>query len=166
MADDADEILARFPGPATLVPSRMKWIMVMLTGAAFSVAGVFLMPKNEAMTWFCMVFFGLVAAIGLIMLLPGAGGLTLRREDFEVTSLFRRHTVSWADASDFIAGRIPPAMTKMVLYNHAAAKNIMLGKLNTSIAGRNGALNDTYGLDADALANLMMQWRERAMASR
>jgi hypothetical protein len=166
MADDPSAILARFPGPVALAPSRVKWVLVMLAGAAFTVSGLFLSPKDETTTWFGVAFFGLVAAVGLVMLLPGAGGLTLRRESFEVTSLFRRHTVSWADTDDFMAGRIPPSMSKMVLYNHAGAKNMMLGKFNTSVAGRNGALADTYGLDADVLANLMTHWRARALASR
>ena len=35
---------------------------------------------------------------------------------------------------------------------------------NVGIVGRNAALPDTYGLSADDLAQLMAQWRERALA--
>ena len=165
MANDTD-LLARFPGPLALTPSRGKWFVVMLVGLAFTATGLFLMPRNEMMTWFCVIFFGFVAAVAIIMLIPGAGGLTLNRDGFEVTSLFRSHFVTWADATDFLAGRIPPAAKKMVLYNHAGAKNSTLGKLNAGLVGRNGAIPDTYGMSADALASLLAQWRERAVAPR
>jgi hypothetical protein len=39
------------------------------------------------------VFFGLVALVAPVAMLPGAGGLVLDREGFDVTSLFRRYRV-------------------------------------------------------------------------
>jgi hypothetical protein len=163
MADKVDEVLARFPGPVVLPPSRRKWLLVMLICGAFTASGLFLMPRGEVKTWLTVAFFGLGTAVSITMLLPGAGGLTLSREGFKVTSLFRSHFVVWAQATDFMAHRIPPAMKQMVLYNDAGAKHGTLGKINTGLTGRNGALPDTYGMRADALAALMSKWRERAL---
>ena len=159
--DTAADILARFPGPVALVPSRFKWVLILLGCAGFVAIGVLLMPKNEAMTWCAIVFFGVGVAVALVMLMPGAGGLTLRREGFEIVSLFRRNVILWTDATDFVADTIPMTVKKTVLFNLASAKSQMLGQLNVGLTGRNGAIPDTYGMSADELAGLMTHWRER-----
>ena len=162
--DTAADILARFPGPVALASSRTKWLLVLLGCGVFVAIGAAVMPKNEAMTWFTIAFFGIGVAIALVMLLPGAGGLTLSREGFEIVSLFRRHFVLWADTTDFVAGTIPMTVKKMVLFNLASAKSKILAQLNVGMMGRNGAIPDTYGMSADELAGLMTRWRERALA--
>ena len=138
----------------------------MLGCAAFTAAGLFAMPKGEAMTWGAIVFFGIGTLIALVMLLPGAGGLTLSREGFEMVSLFRKHFVPWREATGFVAGKIPRAQKKMVFFDDARAKANALGQLNVSMVGRNSGVPDTYGFSAEDLANLMAQWRERAMTAR
>ena len=47
------------------------------------------------------MLFGACAAVGAVMLLPGAGSLTLDAEGFEVCSLFRRQRIAWPRASGF-----------------------------------------------------------------
>jgi hypothetical protein len=161
--DAAADILARFPGPVALVPSRLKWVLILLGCAGFVAIAVLLMPKNEAMTWLAIAFFGIGIAVALVMLMPGAGGMILDREGFTIVNLFRRNVILWTDATDFVADTIPMTVKKTVLFNLASAKSKMLGRLNVGLTGRNGAIPDTYGLSADDLANLMAQWRERAL---
>ena len=52
----------------------------------------------------------------------------------------------------------------MVGYNDLKRSSSRLAKMNVAIVGRDAAIPDTYGLSADALAQLMAQWRERALA--
>lgn len=163
MADGVDEILARFPGPVTLKPSRRKWLFMALIGGAFTATGLFLMPKAEVWTWLGVGFFGFGTLVAIITLLPGSAGLRLSRDGFLVTSLFRGHFVAWAQATDFVADPVAPARKKMVLYNDAGSKNSRYGKISTGLVGRSGGMPDTYGMSADALAGLMSRWRERAL---
>ena len=161
--DKADEILSRFPGPVALSPSRRKWILVLLGCAAFVAIGVGIMPKDKASTWFVIAFFGLGALIAAVMLLPGAGGLTLGRHGFEVTSLFRRHSFRWGETTGFTAAQIPRARRKMVVFDDANVKGSAMGSLNVALVGRTSSVLDTYGLSAEDLAKLMARWRERAV---
>ncbi len=165
MTSDAkvEEILARYPGPVMLRPSRRKWLLVLLGGAIFTAGGIWMVQDSADGGWFVLTFFGLVTIAAAVMLLPGAGGLTLDAEGFGWTSLFRPHRTRWQDASDFAAARM--YQTQGVFYEDAAYKSTGLGQISRSIAGRSAGLPDTYGLSASSLADLMTRWRARALAS-
>ena len=163
MHNDVAEILSRFPGPVTLHPSRTKWLLVFAGGALFATGGGLMVADGKGTGWFVLIFFVLVALVGAAALLPGAGGLTLDREGFAVTNLFRSYRARWQDTTGFTAVRIPPAHQKMVMYDDAKQSGRSLAQLNVAIAGRGAGLPDTYGLSADDLAHLMAQWRERAL---
>jgi len=161
--DKANDILARFPGPVTLRPSRLKWFLVLLICAAFTAGGIAMVADGATGGWFVLVFFGLGVPLSIAAMLPGAGGLTLDRNGFEITNLFRRQSYVWPDVSGFEAARIPPAGNNMVVFDHAGAVGRTVAKLNVSLVGRNAGLPDTYGLSADVLADLMDRWRDRAV---
>jgi hypothetical protein len=162
--DKAADILARFPGPVTLYPSRKKWLLVFLGGAAFTAGGIWMIRSGEAEGWYVTVFFALVAVIAIVVMLPGAGRLTLDRDGFEAKTLFRGHRTRWSDTRGFEASTIHPGNQHLVVYDDVTQKRGMLTGINVSITGHNAALGDTYGLSANDLAGLMAQWRERALA--
>jgi hypothetical protein len=159
----AATILSRFPGPVTLHPSRVKWLLVFTIGALFAVGGFWMIKTGDGSGWFVLICFGLGALIAAAAMLPGAGGLTLDRDGFETTNLFRRHRTRWRDAAGFEAARIPRAHRKMVVYDDITQSTKSIAKLNVGLVGRNSGLPDTYGHSADNLAQLMAQWRERAL---
>ena len=161
--EDAHDILARFPGPVTLVPSRRRWLLIFLGAAAFTAIGIWMVASGNAVGWFVLLFFGLCAAVGLAAMLPGAGGLTLNRDGFEIVNLFRRSSFRWADVDDFGSARIPPSGHNMVVFNHAKAKGRAVATLNVGLVGRNAGLPDSYGMSAQALAYVMARWREKAL---
>jgi hypothetical protein len=163
MPTDVAEILSRFPGPLTLYPSRKKWLLFFLIGALFAAGGGWMINRGEGSGWFVLIFFGLAAIVAAAAMLPGAGGLTLDRDGFEVTNLFRSYRARWHDTAGFTAVRIPHAQM-MVVYDDAKQSGKGLAQLNVAIAGRGAGLPDTYGLSADDLAQLMAQWRDRAVA--
>jgi hypothetical protein len=163
MPIDAAEILSRFPGPLTLYPSCKKWLLVFSIGALFAAGGGGMINGGKGSGWFVLIFFALVAIVAAAAMLPGAGGLTLDRDGFEVTNLFRSYRARWQDTTGFTAVRIHSAHQKMVVYDDAKQSGRSLAQLNVAIAGRGAGLPDTYGLSADDLAQLMAQWRERAL---
>jgi hypothetical protein len=160
---DITKILSRFPGPVTLYPSRIKWLLVFTASALFAVGGFWMTKTGDGSGWFVLIFFSLGALIAAAAMLPGAGGLTLDRDGFDITSLFRRHRTRWRDAAGFEAARIPRAHQKMVVYDDITQSTKSIAKLNVGLVGRNSGLPDTYGHSADNLAQLMAQWRERAL---
>src|SRR5215831_13159160 len=92
-----DAILARFPGPVTLHPSRIKWLLVLLAGGVFTFGGYLMVSDGDSRGWFVLVFFAAVAIVAAILQLPGAGGLTLDRNGFRATSLFRGSSARWQE---------------------------------------------------------------------
>jgi hypothetical protein len=168
--DTTGEILARFPGPVTLNASRKKWIVILLGCGAFVAIGVWMtasgQTEDKIYGWGGLVFFGLGMVVAAIAMLPGASMLKLDRERFEVTSLYRRQSYRWQDTTGFEAVQIPPARQKTVAFDDVNAKKKALARLNVGLVGRNSGLPDTYGLYAADLANLMAQWRARAVSQR
>jgi hypothetical protein len=162
--DNAVDILARFPGPVTLYPSRRKWGLVLLGAAIFTAGGIWMIQRGDSAGWYVTIFFGLGTLIAIAVMLPGAGRLTLDQDSFEAKTLFRGYRIRWADTRGFEAKRIfPPLGQRLVVYDYLP-KHGPLNAINVSIAGRNAGLGDNYGLSADNLARLMAQWRERALA--
>ena len=159
----ADLILARFPGPVTLNPSRKKWLLLLLAGCLFTLSGIWMVSEANPEGWGVLIFFGAGTVVSVVALLPGAGGLTLDRDGFTATSLFRRNRSRWQDVSGFEPIAIPFARQKMVGFDDAKATAKTLASLNTALVGHGGALPDTYGLPVEDLARLMAQWRERAI---
>jgi hypothetical protein len=157
-------ILARFPGPVRLAPSRRKLVLFLLGSMAFTAAGIVMIRSGDATGWFSG-FFTLGIPIAIIMLLPGAAGLVLDGQGFEVTSLFRSHRASWADADGFAVAKLPPRGHQIVVYDNKALQHLALAQITVSRVGRNAALPDTYGLKPDALAELMTHWRAQALRS-
>jgi hypothetical protein len=160
----SDAILVRFPGPATLYPSRRKWLLVFAGCALFAVGGFWMIKDGDLRGWFVLIFFGLGVLVAAAAMLPGAGALTLDAEGFEARNLFRRYSTRWQDTAGFQAARIPPAQQKLVVYDDVTQSTKSIAQINVGIVGRNAALPDTYGLTADDLARLMAQWRELALA--
>ena len=63
--------------------------------------------------------FGLCAVVAIMMLLPGAGSLTLGPDGFTLCSLFRKSHTPWRQASDFTVGswRSPGVTHSLVAYD-------------------------------------------------
>jgi hypothetical protein len=163
---EVDAILSRFPGPTTLYPSRTKWLLVVLGGGVLGSGGYLMVADGDRLGWLVLAFFALVSIVGAMMLLPGAGGLTLDRDGFRATSLFRSFFSRWQDVSGFESVSIPPSSQKLVVYDDINVTGRKIAQLNVAIAGHNAGLPDTYGLSAHDLARLMMLWQARAMRRR
>jgi hypothetical protein len=161
---EAELILSRFPGPVTLYPSRKKWVWALLYGGIFTAFGFWMVSGGAQLGWFAIVFCG-SSSIGAatMILFPSASALTLDRNGFQTTSLFRRHRSRWQDVTRFEPR--PYLLQNLVVYDDVNETRRTLANLCVAIAGHNARLPDTYGLSADGLARLMAGWRDRAVAA-
>jgi len=125
--------------------------MLILVGLGFTVTGIFMIREGERLDGLLVtVFFGLCLAAGLAQLWPGASYLKLTPKGFICRGLFRPwRLIPWESVNRFRAGDIGSGKT--VVYD--------------LLAGPRHGLPDTYGLKADELAELMNDWRDRALAS-
>jgi hypothetical protein len=163
-----ETILARFPGPVTMPVSRIKALGVLLGCVAFVAIGVLILRYGDGEAeeifgaWLAIVFFGLCAVVAAVMLLPGAGSLTLAADGFTMCSLFRKAHTPWRQASDFTVARSRDRRMTFVGYEDARASGAA-AETSRSLIGRNAALPDTYGLSHEELARLLTQWRALAL---
>lgn len=152
-----------------LRPSLWKLLLMLAGSLAFVAIGVFIMPAGDWTRWLVIGFFGLCGAAFLAQLLPGASYLKLDRDGFTFAALFRTTRVGWTEVSPFTAGYI--SVNRMVQFDLSDERLNADGTRTTAaiargLTGASGALPDTYGMKADALAELMNRWRERALAGR
>jgi hypothetical protein len=85
----ADLIVTRFPGPVELRVSRLKWLGLLGASLAFAVGSIYMAHDGGALKpSLALVFFGACGIVAAVMLLPGAGGITLRADGFETITLF------------------------------------------------------------------------------
>jgi hypothetical protein len=159
--DKVDTMIARYPGPVSLPVSRVKWLGLLGASLAF-LAGSIYMSHG----WFILAFFGICAIVGAVMLLPGAGGLTLRDDGFETVTLYKKFRTPWQRVSDFAVSEVTVARRrrkKFVGYNDTkyATENF-----SRRMSGYNSGMADTYGLSHEELARLMNGWRALALMRR
>jgi hypothetical protein len=106
-------------------------------------------------TWLAAIFFGAGVVIAAVMLLPGAGYLRLEPDGYRVCSLFRAQFIPWTSVHDFGVTHI--LLNKVVGMNFepGRAPARALSRINSGLVGFEGALPETYGMSAEALAELM-----------
>ncbi|MCW5581131.1 MAG: PH domain-containing protein [Luteimonas sp.] len=142
-------------GTEALRPSPLKWLAMIAISAALVWMGSTVASKHPAVAWSCMVFFALCGVVGVVNLLPNASRLVLDDDGFEIRSLFRASRVRWADVARFGTMRI--GLNTMVGFDFVAGYrgNDRLRRINRGLSGFQGALPDTYGMKAAALADRM-----------
>ena len=159
-------------GERVLRPSRRTWLLVLVISLAFVAVGLLALfgprPAEQEdvwVMWLCVGFFGLVAGVSVLQLLPQTSCLRLDTEGFTIRSLFREQTYRWDDVDTFGATRIGP--NKMVGFNFAPhfRRAERLRGVSAALAGFEGALPDTYGMKAEELAHLMNEYKYRHAAA-
>jgi hypothetical protein len=165
---DIDALLARFPGPVTLAPNRLKMLAAFVMCAGLSVFSVYLLRRaieagSSEVIWasLSIVVCGILAArLALMLLLPHATGLTLDADGFAISRIFGRTRFSWRNVSRFRVEEGKDA---------AELRLVRFEVLSAGTAPRRGAtvtraLPGNYRLSDDDLAALMTQWRALALA--
>jgi hypothetical protein len=160
-------LLLQFPGPLTLYASRSKFFMLFAGSASFVAIGAVMLVQHgySAKMWFGVLFFALCAVVFATNLVPGSASLTLDADGFRVKQFYFVRKSRWKDVTKIVSG-YPPlsrARTKFVLYNDTQWSGWKLARWETATLGYNAMLPDTYGMSADDLAALMVQWRDRVL---
>jgi hypothetical protein len=161
--DTAAPIIARYPGPVTLLPQRRRWQIVLAFNAVFIALGFIMMLQGQRLGIYVVLAFAAIAFIPAMVALPGAAKLALDRDGFTATSLYRGKHTRWTDVSEFQIAQMSRGGHRIVVYDDASlteGSHLMSG---SQIAGRNSALPDTYGLTAEELAKVLNHWRMQAL---
>ncbi|MGJ4730792.1 STM3941 family protein [Luteimonas sp. SDU101] len=143
-----------------LRPSPVRWLVTAAICAAFVWAGSAIMPSHPLLAWACIAFFGLGVLVALANLLPGASGLVLDAEGFEIVSLYRRSRIAWADVARF--GEVGVGLERMVGFDFAegARSQARMHRINRRVSGFHGALPDRYRLGAAELVQRLEHYRQ------
>lgn len=155
--------------PATLRPSRVKWVAILAVALAFTATGIAMTrdaASNGPWAWFTVGVFTLFAVVAFVNLLPGASYLRLDRDGFEMRALYRRHRIGWDDVAGFGLMRVPPTGKQRVGWNYRPGRGqpSRLRGFNLDRFGYEAALPDTYGLSAADLVALLESLRQARAA--
>jgi hypothetical protein len=164
-APSVSDILARFPGPVRLYPSRQKWLLLLVFSGAIAVSAVVMARNGDSSAWFGALFFGLGAISAALMLCRDAASLMLDADGFVMTNLFIRTRMRWQDTSNFEMSSMRP-MVEYVGFDNITNDPKLLRPIRKLLAYHNARLADTYGLGAEDLAMLMAKWRDLACRPR
>lgn len=153
--------------PVTLAPSRKPWLLMAIGGGvlcAGSLLGAIFGGDTAAIL--LAALFGCCAALGAIMLLPGANSLRLDADGFSVEHLFRTKQYRWSEVSGFAVRNVGQYDDKLVSFDTTAeVRRSLWDKINGALIGKSGHLPSTYGMPADDLAELVTAWKNSATAA-
>jgi len=147
-----------------LVPSKTKTAALLTISIALTIAGVGAIGRGQGFVgWLVALFFGICSTAFVIHLLPGASYLELSPEGFVVSSLLRRWPlIRWESVSEFDVAPVPGS-SRRVVFSRDSPQHPRLAALNRSLVGATDALADNYGRTPEQLADLLNEWRRRAL---
>ncbi len=158
-AADVNAALAKFPGPVRLyADKRFVQVLFWIFAAMEYILGKALLSGADKQHFAAqlVVFIALLwplFLVAFIVLSRNALALDLDRDGFTVNAYawYRARRYTWQDIGEI--GTRSFRFMDFVTFEDRAA-------------GRQRMLPDTYGLGAEALAQLVTQWRQRALAQR
>lgn len=156
---------AESPAKLRLHPAKGKGLLLFTICIALTLVGMSMIGAGSWKGWLVTLFFGLGTVLFAIQLLwPSASYLDLSPDGFVVCALFRPSSlIRWDRVSEFRVVHIPPKRTKMVGFDVDTSLLPSLAATVRRLTGANGALPDTYGRKPDELADLMNEWRRKAL---
>lgn len=101
-----------------LRPKPFKTIMFAVTSLLFVAGGIFILKEEVLKGRLITLFFGVCFLIFVIQLIPGSTQLSLTKEGFTTTSLFRSHFTDWSDIEQFEVGYV--GKSKFVKFDYKA----------------------------------------------
>jgi hypothetical protein len=178
--NEVDDIVATFPGPVTLFPSRLKWWIILMLGVIMTATSVWVavLPFVDAVKagqspyiatavgLFGAIFFGFGMVLAVLSLVPSRSYFRLDEDGFEIVSpVLKKKRFSWGEVSDFATYRVRP--TSIVVFKTANPRLLNMSEMWDSIlSGRDGGLSETYGFEAVDLVRLMATWQGMALRQR
>lgn len=148
--------------PFTVFPKRARQARLILASIAFVAIGICMVRNGEREFWgWCsIVFFGLGALVGFVNLYPGSAFLTVSEDGIEYCALFCRHRFHWSDILEFgtySVTRRGRVVGRLVAFNFSPEyqSSPRMFRISKAMSGFEGGLPDTYGFQAEQLAELL-----------
>ena len=157
----------------TISYNRRKANFLILGGAAFVAAGIFMRHDYPAVAWSSICFFGLGIVIGFLNLIPGCAGLVVNNEGFVMINLWRRSRLRWNQVSDFEVVTMHGG-TRCVGFNFTREaspdsphwqKRLAARKWVRDMLGKDAALPATYNITPEDLCRIMTQRQARVLST-
>lgn len=144
-----------------LRPKAIKTIFRGVFCLALTIAGI-MMTKDESLRgWLVASLFGILSLVFIIQLIPGSTQLTLTKEGFIITNLFRSKMTKWTDIKIFGIGIIGRNEAVMYDYVDTDTKHKVGKNIAKSFSNYHVALPSNYGLELSELLDLMNYWKNR-----
>jgi hypothetical protein len=154
---DVAAVMAKFPGPVRLYGDKkfLRYVLGVFALIEFGLVKGLITGDGTHLIAVCILIAILLWGLGLtayVMLNRNALAMDLDGDGFTVNyyAWYRPLRRAWSDVDDF--GTRTNRVMDSTTYNDRPA-------------GRSRLFLDTYGLGAGGLAQLMSQWRQRALAS-
>lgn len=151
--------------------SKLKFLGLLLLVIVFVVVGIWIGRTGEWFGYVVAAFFGLGIPIFILAMFPNASYLKIQEDGFEFASLYRRSFVKWADIAEF--GLLTQSkgfltVNKMVGWDYVEhfEESINGRALSKSMSGLEAGLPDTYGMTAEELMALMVEFWEKSNAQK
>jgi hypothetical protein len=135
--------------------------MLFMVCLLFVIIGMLMVRHGKPTGYFVGAVFALGLPVFALQFHPKAAYLYLAPEGFTFCSLFRAHTVRWADVREFAIISIGP--NRMVAWNFTPGYSATgrAGAISKSLSGYEAGLPDTYGMKPQELVELLESLRQR-----
>ncbi|MGE5350514.1 MAG: hypothetical protein ACM3P0_00415 [Acidobacteriota bacterium] len=138
--------------------TRSKYFRSLISSLAFTAFGFKLATdSHSSIGWVIAIVFGFAAIASLIPVLPNQSYLKLDKYGFTIRSMFQTVKVRWNEVENFEARK--RYSKKAVVYSFGKKKRNFVNIEN--LVGKKEVLPDVYGMDAQALVDLMENFRIR-----
>ena len=149
--------------------SAAKWVWILIGSMVFLAFGAGMAFSDQtgtaakAIGWFLVVLFGFCAVVALRQLVS-PGSLTISRTTIDMIRNGRLTTFELADCSRFTTWRNPSRGVTTIVFDHLPDPDTDVTRTNREVMGGSRSLPDSYGLSAQALADLLNEARAAGLA--
>src|ERR1700729_1197923 len=153
------DILAKFPGPIILHPSKVHLLHLLIVGIVFFISGIWLLKSgghsgpDRAALMGCVVMGGLTTPVVALAFLPKAAFLRLDGAGFEYADCFYKRRFAWSDVKDFGVWTGPYGVRVAVSFKASWRSHFIIQFLPEPYGG----------FTVDETAALMNSWRNLAI---
>jgi len=148
-----------FSQPAVYRPKMGTTLLLLLACCLFVAGGVWMIQEGQLMGWLVAAFFGLGLIVIPLQLVPSFSFLKVSSSGIEIRSLWRCHEYKWSDISHFYTGCVGKNKMVLIAFAPSYQQAQTARKVARALSGAEGALPDTYGFTAEALAEYLNAWK-------
>jgi hypothetical protein len=141
--------------------SRVRYARYALGCMTFVGLATLLIRKDHAEGWWLLSIFGASAIVFIIGMLAGENFLRLTSAGFEVRTMFRSHFYRWRDVMGFGVARLNLHKYVTIFMMPETFHQMRGREASATFSNASGMLPDTYGMQAEKLAELLEEWRIR-----